>query len=311
MPVAVSARNLTKIYRDGKVANDSINLEINEGEIFAILGPNGAGKTTFVRQITSELISTSGNINVFGIDIQKEPRRIAPLLGVVPQEIQPYGDLTVYEHVYYLARLRGLSKLRAAQETTRVLSELELSEYRGKLVGTLSGGLKRRAILATALTGDTRLLVLDEPSTGLDPAARRNLWRVIVSNAKRGKTVILTTHYVEEAEAIADRVAIFAKARVIICDKPDNIKSTMTGFIRLKLTSKGDNGGKNLADKTSELHAVGLQDVQLDEEGNLIIHIKSGEKQFLPLIFDWAMRNHLEVNVSQSTLEDAYLDLVK
>ncbi len=311
MPVAVSARNLTKVYGDGKVANDSINLEINEGEIFAILGPNGAGKTTFVRQITSELVSTSGDIEVFGIDILKDPRRLAPLIGVVPQEIQPYGDLTVYEHVYYLARLRGLSKLRATQETTRVLSELELSEYRSKLVGTLSGGLKRRTILATALTGDAKLLVLDEPSTGLDPAARRNLWRVLVSNAKSGKTVILTTHYVEEAEAIADRVAIFAKARIVICDKPENIRSSVTGFMRLTLTKKGGGSRENLVKETSDLLATGLRDVKLDEEGNLITHIKSGEKQFLPLVFDWAIKNHFDVNVSQSTLEDAYLDLVK
>src|SRR5712691_6863302 len=124
MEPAVSVRNLTKVYSDGKVANDSINLDIDRGTIFAILGPNGAGKTTFVRQITTELLPTSGDIRILGIDARSKPRKVVEHLGVVPQEIEPYEDLTVYEHVYYFARLRGLPKSKAHQDTNDAITQL-------------------------------------------------------------------------------------------------------------------------------------------------------------------------------------------
>ncbi len=311
MPVAVSIHDLTKVFPDRKVANNAINLEINQGEIFAILGPNGAGKTTLVRQVTTELIPTAGTICIFGIDISKDSRRVTSLLGVVPQEIQPYGDLTVHEHVYYLARLRGLAKLAAQGEAARVLSELELSDYRDKLVGLLSGGLKRRVIVAAALTGSPKLLILDEPSAGLDPAARRNLWEVLKKRVREGGTILLTTHYVEEAESLANRVAFLKDGRVVVCGKPDVIKSSVTGFIRLTLVKKENHVARALEKEIGIIQSMGLRDVQPDSDGNLIIHVKQEEKELIPAIYEWALGNQLDVRLTQITLEDAYLNLLR
>ncbi len=311
MPVAVSAHDLTKVFADGRVANKGVTLDIAEGEIFAILGPNGAGKTTFVRQVTTELLPTSGSILVFDIDVTKDARKVTPFLGVVPQEIQPYGDLTVYEHVYYLARLRGLSKPIAQEETSRVLGELELSDCRDKLVGLLSGGLKRRTILASALTGNAKLLVLDEPSSGLDPGARRNLWTVLRKKANEGRTILLTTHYVEEAEAIADRVAIFNNGSVVVVDKPEKIKSSVTGFVRLTLSEKDDSEGRDSGSDIAAIRALGFRDVKQDPAGSLMIRVRIEEKELIPSFYEWALRNKLDVRLSPITLEDAYLELLR
>ena len=205
---AISVRGLIKRYPDNTVANKGIDLDVYEGEVLSILGPNGAGKTTLVRQITAELKPTSGSIKIKDIDPLLEPLKAKQLMGVIPQEGSLFSHLTVQEHLYFFGRLKGLTKSSARAQAVRFISLLSLEEYRGKKIKTLSGGTQRRVFIALALLGDPPILVLDEPTAGLDPAARRDVWDLVSEVKKWGRTVILTTHYLEEAELLSDRIGI-------------------------------------------------------------------------------------------------------
>ena len=213
--IAVQVSNLVKVYRDGTEANRGISLEVRRGEVVAIVGPNGAGKTTFLRQLTTELRPTSGSIGVFGVDVVAEPERAKRAMGITPQESGVFERLTVREHFELFARLKRLSKREARESAREVIAELGLSAETNKKVGALSGGQRRRILIGLALLGRPPLLVLDEPTTGLDPSSRRAVWAVIRQAVSAGATVILSTHYMEEAERLSDRVGIIAQGRLI------------------------------------------------------------------------------------------------
>ncbi|HTM25343.1 MAG TPA: ABC transporter ATP-binding protein [Vicinamibacterales bacterium] len=208
-------RGLVKQYADGTRANRGIDLDVRSGEVVAVLGPNGAGKTTFLRQLTTELRPSGGTIRVFGIDVVAEPQRAKRLMGITPQEAGMFESLTVREHLQLFARLKGLARRAADAATTEVIALLALSEHERRSVGSLSGGLRRRILIGLALLGDPPLLVLDEPTTGLDPASRRTVWSVLRQIVQQGTTVVLSTHYMEEAERLSDRIAIIDSGRVI------------------------------------------------------------------------------------------------
>jgi ABC-2 type transport system ATP-binding protein len=179
------------------------------------------------------------------------------------------------------------------------------------LVGALSGGLRRRTIVATALTGDPELLVLDEPSTGLDPVARRNVGKVLRQKANEGRTVVLTTHYVDEAQAVADKVAIFDSGKVKVCDRPEVIRSSISGLFRLTVTKELGIQTSEMAELAAVLRGMGLSDVEGESDGTIIVHVKADERQLLSTVFDWGLKNGLTTNISPITLEDAYVELVK
>jgi ABC-2 type transport system ATP-binding protein len=214
---AVSVRGLVKRYKDGTEANRGINLDLRRGEIMAILGPNGAGKTTFLRQVTTELRPTSGRVLVFGIDPAVEPERARRMMGITPQEAGLFDSLRLQDHLQLFARLKGLSHRAAAAAAARTIEELDLAADARRRVGTLSGGQRRRVLLGLALVGQPPLLVLDEPTTGLDPAARRALWGILRRAVAEGASVILSTHSMEEAERLSDRVGIIVAGRLIVC----------------------------------------------------------------------------------------------
>ncbi len=214
-PVAVSVRNLIKRYDDGSEANRGISLDVRRGEVIAILGPNGAGKTTFLRQITTELRPTSGSVTVFGVDAIANPESVKRLMGITPQEAGLFDALTVREHLELFARFKNLSKLEAREVAHDVIAELDLVNETNKRVGALSGGQRRRILIGLALLGEAPLLVLDEPTTGLDPSSRRGVWGVIRRAVDKGATVMISTHYMEEAERLSDRIAIIAAGRLL------------------------------------------------------------------------------------------------
>ncbi|WP_373468332.1 ABC transporter ATP-binding protein [Acidianus infernus] len=216
----IEVKNVWKMY--GKlVANEDISMTVNEGEIVALLGPNGAGKTTLVKQIYGELSPNKGEIKVLG----KKPtdRQIKKLLGVIPQECEPYGDLTVWDNIYYMGRLKGVSKEVIKNRGEELLKRLDLSSKRNTLARDLSGGLKRRVLIAMALINDPKLLILDEPTTGLDPEARREVWEILIDMKREGRSMLLTTHYLDEAERLADRI-YFLSRRIIVEGTPAEIK---------------------------------------------------------------------------------------
>ena len=183
---AISIRGLIKRYPDGTVANRGIDLDVFEGEVLSILGPNGAGKTTLVRQITAELKPTFGSVKIKDVDSLLEPLKAKKFMGVIPQEGSLFSHLTVPEHLYFFGRLKGLTKSSARAQVERLIPLLSLEEYRRKKIKTLSGGTQRRVFIALALLGDPPILVLDEPTAALDPAARRDVWSLVNEVSRAG-----------------------------------------------------------------------------------------------------------------------------
>ncbi|WP_329584135.1 ABC transporter ATP-binding protein [Kitasatospora sp. NBC_01250] len=230
-----SVRGLTK--RHGEIrANDGVDLEIRQGEIFGLLGPNGAGKSTLVRQLTGLLQPDAGSVEILGHDVVRHPERAARLLGYLGQESTALDELTVALAAETTGRLRGLSRAAARAASAEVLDELGLTPLAARPLAKLSGGQRRLACFAATLVGERPLLVLDEPTTGMDPVARRAVWSAVDRRrSERGTTVLLVTHNVIEAETVLDRVAVLDEGRVIACDTPGGLKAMVDGDVRLDL----------------------------------------------------------------------------
>jgi ABC-2 type transport system ATP-binding protein len=249
---ALAVRGLTKTFparRAGRRApaavpvraSDDIALTVARGEIFGLLGPNGAGKTTLVRQLTGLLRPDAGSITLLGHDLVRHPRRAARLLAYLGQESTALDDLTVALAAETTARLRGLAAAEARQERDAVLAELGLTALADRPLKHLSGGERRLACVAATLTGHRPVLVLDEPTTGMDPLARRAVWAAIDRRrAAEGTTVLLVTHNVIEAETVLDRVAVLDGGRVIACDTPAGLKALVGGDVRLELVWRAE-----------------------------------------------------------------------
>ncbi|MFF7988677.1 ABC transporter ATP-binding protein [Kitasatospora xanthocidica] len=242
-PPCVVVRDLTRTYRSGRGAsateiraNDGISLTVRRGEVFGLLGPNGAGKSTLVRQLTGLLRPDSGTVELLGHDIVRHPERAARLLGYLGQESTALDELTVALAAETTGRLRGLGRARARSTAADVLDELGLTAIAQRPLAKLSGGQRRLACFAATLVGDRPLLVLDEPTTGMDPVARRAVWSAVDRRrAEHGTTVLLVTHNVIEAETVLDRVAVVDDGRVIACDTPGGLKALVDGDVRLDL----------------------------------------------------------------------------
>ncbi|MFJ5706800.1 ABC transporter ATP-binding protein [Streptomyces sp. NPDC093105] len=217
-------------------ATDGISLDVRGGEIFGLLGPNGAGKSTLVRQLTGLMRPDSGSVTLLGHDLVRHPERAARLLAYLGQESTALDELTVALAAETTGRLRGLSAAEARAERDAVLAELGLAELAGRPLKKLSGGQRRLACFATALVGHRPVLVLDEPTTGMDPVARRAVWAAVDRRrAEHGTTVLLVTHNVIEAETVLDRVAVLDRGRVIACDTPAGLKERVAGEVRVEL----------------------------------------------------------------------------
>ncbi|MFF4268155.1 ABC transporter ATP-binding protein [Streptomyces virginiae] len=217
-------------------ANDGISLDVRRGEIFGLLGPNGAGKSTLVRQLTGLMRPDSGSVTLLGHDLVGHPERASRLLAYLGQESTALDELTVALAVETTGRLRGLDVRAARAARDAVLEELGLAPIAGRPLKKLSGGQRRLACFATALVGERPVLVLDEPTTGMDPVARRAVWSAVDRRrAQHGATVLLVTHNVIEAETVLDRVAVIDQGKVIACDTPSGLKATVSGEVRLEL----------------------------------------------------------------------------
>ncbi|MEU9334713.1 ABC transporter ATP-binding protein [Streptomyces sp. NPDC048290] len=217
-------------------AADGVGLDVRRGEIFGLLGPNGAGKSTVVRQITGLMRPDSGTVEILGHDIVRHPERASRILAYLGQESTALDELTVSLAAETTGRLRGLDIRRARAERDDVLDELGLAPIAGRALKKLSGGQRRLACVAAALIGERPLLVLDEPTTGMDPVARRAVWSAVDRRrAERGTTVLLVTHNVIEAETVLDRVAVLDRGRVIACDSPTGLKERVAGEVRVEL----------------------------------------------------------------------------
>jgi ABC-2 type transport system ATP-binding protein len=231
---AIDVEKLTKRYGDLLAVND-ISFHVRTGELFAFLGPNGAGKTTTVEIIETIRTPTSGKVCLLGMDVTTRKRDIIPRIGVLPQGFSSFDRITVRETIQYYARL-------FCRRNTDVDGLIELANLKDKSneqFKDLSGGLKQRLGIAIALVNDPEVVFLDEPTTGLDPRARREVWKVLLSLKKNGKTVFLTTHYMEEAELLADTVAIISKGKIIAMGSPDELIESNANYLVLTLKTVG------------------------------------------------------------------------
>lgn len=240
----VIGRGLTKEYGSFR-AVDGVDFEISRGECFGFLGPNGAGKTTVMRMIYCAVPPTSGSINVLGMNAIEHPSRIKARLGVMPQEDSLDPDLTVLENLVVYARYFDIAKKDALAVTRQLLSFAGLTGRERTPIKDLSGGMKRSLLLARSLVNSPEILILDEPTTGLDPHNRRLVWGRLTDLKYRDTTLILTTHYMEEADALCDRVAIMDSGKIVTTDTPAHLKETHGGNLEqvyLKLTGKSLEG---------------------------------------------------------------------
>jgi ABC-2 type transport system ATP-binding protein len=233
---AIDVENLTKRYGDLVAVND-LSFAVRKGEVFALLGPNGAGKTTTAEIIETIRTPTSGKVILLGMDVTKKKRDIVPRIGVLPQGFSSFDRITVRETLQYYARLFNCRN----PEIDGLIEIANLQEKSNDQFQTLSGGLKQRLGIAIALVNNPEVVFLDEPTTGLDPRARRQVWDVLLGLKQKGKTVFLTTHYMEEAELLADTVAIISRGRIVAMGSPENLIESNANYLTLTLQSVDKN----------------------------------------------------------------------
>jgi ABC-2 type transport system ATP-binding protein len=305
MQPIVSVSNLSKTYASGFHALKGVDLEIRRGEIFALLGPNGAGKTTLINIICGIVNPTGGKVLADGHDIQREPRAARSKIGLVPQELSTDAFETVWATVSFSRGLFGKPANPAIIE--KILRELSLWEKKGNKINTLSGGMKRRVMIAKALSHEPQILFLDEPTAGVDVELRRDMWEVVRQLQKSGVTIILTTHYIEEAEQMADRIGVISRGEIILVDDKAHL---MTKLGQKKLTLQ-------LADRLTEvppeLSAFG---VELSSDGMELSYTFDNEGERTRITALLRAVNDLgiifkDLNTQQSSLEDIFVNLVR
>lgn len=305
MASIVSVTDLNKTYAGGFQALTGVNLEIEEGEILALLGPNGAGKTTLISTICGISVPTIGQILVGGHDTVSDFRAARNLIGLVPQEI----NLEPFETVISTVRFsRGLfGKPRNDAYLDQILKDLSLDDKRDSQIMMLSGGMKRRVLIAKALSHEPRVLFLDEPTAGVDVELRKDMWEVVARLKAAGVTIILTTHYIEEAEAIADRVGVISKGSILLVEKKDDLMRRM-GKKRLRI---------ELAEPISELpSALAEHGLNIADDGSALIHDYDtyGDRTGITKLLNdlqAAGLKMIDMETQQSSLEDIFVDLVK
>jgi ABC-2 type transport system ATP-binding protein len=294
---AIDVAHLTKRY-DDLLAVDDISFTVRTGELFAFVGPNGAGKTTTVEIIDTIRTPTSGTVRLLGMDVTKKKRDILPRIGVLPQGFTSFDRITVAETIQYYSRLFS----RRDTDVEGLIALVNLDDKSKEQFQNLSGGLKQRLGIAVALVNDPEVVFLDEPTTGLDPRARREVWDVLVGLKKKGKTVFLTTHYMEEAELLADTVAIISRGQIVAMGSPEEIIQANAKYLVLTLKSADERA-------LETVRAMGFEPVQ-DDHRNVTVNVEhsSDVRKILNALTD-AEASFLTLDVRNPSLEAVFLEL--
>jgi ABC-2 type transport system ATP-binding protein len=304
MAPIVSVQKLTKTYGNGFEALKGVDLEIEEGEILALLGPNGAGKTTLISIICGIVNPSSGKVLVGGHDVVKDFRQTRSLIGLVPQELTTDQFETVWNTVSFSRGVYGKKRDPALIES--VLKDLSLWSKKDNMIRELSGGMKRRVLIAKALSHEPKILFLDEPTAGVDVNLRREMWQVVEKLRANGVTIILTTHYIEEAEEIADRVGVINGGELLLIEKKTALMKKL-GRKQLRL---------ELAEPLTAVPAsLSAYDLTLSEDGTALLHdyqSDEGQDSVAPLLAALAQENiqFRDLSTRQSSLEDIFVALV-
>ncbi len=294
------SENLRKTYRTKGTppveALAGVSMNVHPGERVALLGRNGAGKTTFLRIASTLLRPTSGSIRVFGHDVSEHPERARPYIAVVPQEGKPFFHLPPREMIYTYLRARGLSRETSQSRTEEAIERMGLTEFADRLCITLSGGQRQRTMVATVIATQAPLLFLDEPTIGMDPFARREVWASLRDLTTKGSTILLTTHYLDEAEALSHRLYIVERGQVIVSGTADDLKRSVGGTLKVSLPE-----GANHVDEFRSFGEVVADGKSL----TIIVH-----PERLGELMDRAIRLQLTATVGPVTLEEAFLRVV-
>lgn len=301
--IAISVEGLVKKYGSLKAVN-GISFSVAEGEIFGLLGPNGAGKTTSLEMIEGLRKPDAGRIIVHGIDVQKAPRQVRAIMGVQLQEAGLFERLTVKETIETFARFH-----RKRIPTDELLTKMDLHAKARSLVEGLSGGQRQRLSIALALVNNPKVVFLDEPTTGLDPQARRSLWETVQQIRNEGRTVILTTHYMEEAEFLCDRIAIIDHGNIIALDTPAQLVRNHATSMKIHLTTQSSTARDLLLTQAQSLQ--GIDEIMPINDASLTIHTTDLQTALRSLLSlgseqDIALEN---LRVVASNLEDVFLKL--
>lgn len=304
MQPEISVKHLSKVYADGFQALKDINLDINRGEIFALLGPNGAGKTTLISIICGIVNQSSGEVTAAGHDIVKDYRKARATIGLVPQELSTDSFETVWDAVSFSRGLFGKSANPAHIE--KILKELSLWDKRNSRIMSLSGGMKRRVMIAKALSHEPRILFLDEPTAGVDVELRRDMWNMVRKLRENGVTIILTTHYIEEAEEMADRIGVIRHGEIILVEDKNTLMTKLgKKELRLQLQNR-------LEKLPGELT---LEPIELSDDGYELIYTfdsqqqQAGVARLLRTLGDLGI-DYRDLQTRESSLEEIFVGLV-
>ena len=304
----ITTTSLTKVYRGADFrAVDELNLVVREGEIFGLLGPNGAGKTTVAGMLTTRVIPTSGTAIVAGVDVVAHPALAKQFLGVVSQSNTLDRQLTVWENLYFHGRLFGFSAPESRVSADRLLEQFQLTKWARASVYALSGGMAQRLMVARSILHRPAVLFMDEPTAGLDPQSRLALWEILQQLNNEGQTILLTTHYMEEADQLCDRVAIMDHGKILALDTPEELKRSVGADTIV--TVRADGEMPTLAERlAAEIEEVtGTRTI----DGGLELHVKEAER-LVPRVVNAAEGAGFELadlSVAEPTLENVFISL--
>jgi ABC-2 type transport system ATP-binding protein len=288
------------------VALDALDLEVGEGELFGLLGPNGAGKTTAIGILTTRVVATGGEAFIGGANVATESVAVRRRIGVVPQKPNPDRSLNVLENIVYHASYFGIPRAEALVRAEGLLERMGIAEKRSVKVETLSGGQQQRLMIARALSHNPRVIFLDEPTVGLDPQARLALWEILRELHAQGTTIVMTTHYMEEADQLCDRIAILDRGKLLALDTPSRLKQEAPGDSVVELTFDGDAGA--LVAAAADVGGV----TRVEAEGSVlrIFTLHAGEV-LAPIIAlgDAAGRAVRDIHLSRPSLETLFIHL--
>ncbi len=299
---------LTKVYSGADFrAVDELDLVVGTGEIFGLLGPNGAGKTTTAGMLTTRVIPTSGQAFVGGIDVVAHPALAKQILGIVSQQNTLDRQLTVWENLYFHGRLFGISAKESRNTATALLAQFQLDKWAGASVYALSGGMAQRLMVARAIFHRPAVLFLDEPTAGLDPQSRLALWDTLRELNDEGQTILLTTHYMEEADQLCERVAIMDHGRILALDTPSALKEQVDADTIVTVTAGGDR------DELARVLTQGVPGVTGSRaiEGGVELNVR-GKDRLLPMVVNAAEEAGfpvLDLSVTEPTLETVFINL--
>ena len=307
--LAVEATELTKVYRNGVLANDKLNVAMRRGQVYGLLGPNGAGKSTFVQQVMGLVRPTSGSVWVFGVDAERDPERVKRMIGYLPQTSFAMRDLLAEEAIYFTGRLKGLPHKETLRQRDLYIEQFEVDEIRRKPITQLSGGMQRMTGFIMALLGSPPLLVLDEPTNDLDPLRRRAVWEAIRRAVTyEGAACLLVTHNVLEAERVVDRIALIDEGRVLAEGTPGAMKGRLGDTIRLELWLR--DGTELSRAQESKLSTLGT--LHQSRPQHVLLRVPQARVgQTIDLVLAEIGADAVEdFRLATASLEDVYVDVV-